>query len=846
MAESAHDSAPIGFLRGVYQIIYEDGREMGFQIRGCKNGKEGKRMIRESFNQGWTVGPNTGFFNMAPGEPPKQVTLPHDAMIMRQREAQAASGGKKGYFPDGTYDYVKKFYVPADYKDKRVTFEFEGVYMNAMVYINGAFAGQHPYGYSNFYIKADNFLKYDAENEIKVVVKSYDDSRWYTGTGIYRNTKIMVANPVHIALDGVKITTPEIDEKHAIVAVATVIENEGMNPKTTTVITEIVDGEGHVVAADRAPLTAYPGESATLRQRLYVRQPKLWNVDTPYLYTCRTRVMTGEEILDEETNTFGIRSLSLSAEEGLKINGQVVKLRGACIHHDNGVIGAATIERAEERRIEILKKTGFNAIRSAHYPMSKALLKACDRIGMLVMDEAFDIWTINKSSYDYALYFPTWWEKDIQAMVDKDFNHPCVIMYSIGNEIPDTGNPNGAAWGRKLAEKIRSLDSTRYIINSINGLVSVMDLLKAVMQGDMSGDVNAAMADAGTMMKSAMGSEIVTDATAESFAVVDIAGYNYMDNRYLMDRSLFPNRVICGSETFPRDIAGNWKLVKENGHVIGDFTWTGWDYLGEAGIGKVSYEGDDPGAFMGNYPWRAAFCGDIDITGNRRPASYYREIVFGLRKEPYIAVQRPQHYGKQPIHTPWSWSDSISSWSFEGYEGKPVKVEVYADAEEVELLINDKSIGKAGAGEENAFKAEFDTVYTPGEIVAVAYRAGKEIARTSLRSAGSEVNLKAEVDRPVITGDDNDLAFVNISIVDDEGILKPLADRKVKVKVDGAGVLQGLGSANPSIEENFFDPECTTFDGRALAVIRPTGKGHIRVTVEAEGCTAQTVEIEAR
>jgi beta-galactosidase len=802
-------------------------------------------MIRNSFNHGWTVGPNTGFFSMAQGEPPKAVTLPHDVMITQQRKAEAVSGGKKGYFPDGTYDYVKKFVVPVEYKDKRVTFEFEGVYMNAMVYINGDFAGQHPYGYSNFYIKADRFLKYGEENEIKVVTKSYDDSRWYTGAGIYRNAKLMVTDPVHIAVDGVKITTSDIDSRHAVVTIATVVANEGMNPETTSVVTEILDAEGNRVAFDTAPLTAFAGENVTIRQRLYVRQPKLWSVEAPYLYICKSKVMAGENILDEEANTFGIRFLSLDAEEGLRINGQVIKLRGACIHHDNGVIGAATIERAEERRVEILKEAGFNALRSAHHPMSKALLNACDRLGMLVMDEGFDIWTVNKSSYDYALNFPTWWEKDVQAMVDKDFNHPSVIMYSIGNEIPDTGSANGTAWGRKLAEKIRSLDNTRYVINSINGMVSVMDKLQAMMQSSMTGDVNSAMASISDMMKNVMRMEFVTNATAESYAVVDIAGYNYADCRYEEDKKLFSNRVICGSETFPQDIYNNWKLVKENGHVIGDFTWTGWDYLGEAGIGKTVYDTNSNGQGINSaYPWLTAYCGDIDIIGNRRPASYYREIVFGLRTQPYIAIQRPEHYGKKPTMTPWSWSNSISSWSFEGYEDKPVKVEVYSNADEVELLVNGKAIGRAGTGANHAFKAEFDTVYVSGDIVAVAYTEGRETGRTSLVSAGSEVNLKVEVDRAHIAANDSDLSFITISLVDEKGILKPLADRKIFVKVDGAGVLQGLGSGNPCTEETFTDAEHTTFDGKALAVIRPNEKGIIKVTIEAEGCTAQTVEIE--
>ena len=804
-------------------------------------------MIRNSFNKDWAVAPKQDFFHLKPSEAPKPVTLPYDAMISQQRNPEAAEQNKKGYFQGGAYNYVKKFFVPDDYKEKRVTFEFEGVYMNAMVYINGDFAGQHPYGYSNFYIKADRFLKYGQDNEIKVMARCSDDSRWYTGAGIYRNTKIMVGNLLHIALDGVKITTPDIETGHAIVAVATTVENEGICPRKVTVVTELIDDRGNTVAVDTAPLTVSARESATLRQRLYVREPKLWNVNTPYLYSCRSKLVDGDIMIDEEINPCGIRTLCLDAEEGLRVNGEVVKLRGACIHHDNGVIGASTIDRAEERRIELLKDAGFNAIRSAHHPASKALLDACDRLGMLVMDETFDIWTQNKCDYDYALNFPTWWEADVQSMVDKDFNHPSVVMYSIGNEIPDAGTAIGADWGRKIAEKIRSMDQTRYVTNSVNGILAVMESLIKMMQNQVGGDLNTAMANAGNSMKMAQNHPFVTASLEETFAVVDIAGYNYADNRYVSDKQLFPNRVIVGSETFSMDIAENWKLVKENGHVIGDFTWTGWDYLGESGIGRVEYEQDGKlsETVSGAYPWLMAYCGDIDITGHRRPVSYYREIVFGLRNQPYIAVQRPEHYGEKTFTTPWSWSDSICSWSFEGYEGKPVKIEVYSAGDEVELLINGKSIGKAGAGEANSFKAEFDVIYEPGEIMAVTYTNCKESGRMSLMSAGSKLNLKAEADRAQISADESDLVFVTISLVDEDDILKPMADRKVTVKVEGAGELQGLGSADPKTEESYTDSEHTTFDGKALAVIRPTASGPIKVTVAAEGCSPQTVIIEA-
>ena len=807
-------------------------------------------MIRNSFNYNWTVGPIVDFFNMKPGDVPKTITLPHDAMIATERCADAVGGSKKGFYPDGTYSYSKKFQVPSEYKDKRITFEFEGVYMNAMVYINGDFAGQHPYGYTNFYIKADRFLIYGEENEIQVIVKTHDDGRWYTGIGIYRDTKIMVANPVHIAIDGVKITTPDIDHEHAVVVVATVMENEGMNNQATKIVTEISDSDGNIVATDTAPFTAFAGESSTQRQRLYIRQPKLWNVETPYLYTCISKVMNGETILDEEASTFGIRSLALDSVEGLRINGTVINLRGACIHHDNGVIGAATIERAEERRIEILKEAGFNAIRSAHHPMSKALLNACDRLGMLVMDEFFDTWSYNKSTFDYALNFSTWWETEVKAAIDKDYNHPCVIMYSIGNEIPETGTPNGASWGRKIAEKVRSLDSTRYTINSMNAMMSVKSKLSAPKasspSADEGTDFNSMMAGVGDILKYIATTELVTEATAESYAAVDISGYNYMDSRYVMDQELFPNRVICGTETFPKDIPNNWKLVKENGNVIGDFTWTGWDYLGESSCGRILYEEEESVSGVNSpYPWLASCSGDIDITGNRLAMSYYREIVFGLRTAPYIAVQNPQNYSRKRALLPWAWSDSIASWSWEGYEGNPVKVEVYSDADEIELLVNGKSVGKAATGETNSFKAEFDTIYEPGEIMVVAYTDGKETGRTSLVSASEQLQLKVEADRTIIEATDRDLSYVSISFADEKGILKPLVNRKVSVKVEGAGVLQGLGSGNPKPLDNYFDSEFKTYDGKVLAVIRPCESGMITVTVSAEGCTPQSIQIEA-
>lgn len=819
-------------------------------------------MLKKSFNEKWSFSKGAGGLSLSRSAPEVEITLPHDAMILEKRDPDCKNQNNTGFFPGGNYTYKKKFYAPKEYENKNIIFEFEGVYMNAMVYINGDFAGKCPYGYSNFYVKANRFLKCGADNEIKVLVKNgaESNSRWYTGSGIYRNVNIMIGELLHIKEDGVKITTPDIAEDQAVVEIGTVVEYDGITSQRAYVYTEIQDVDGQVVASDKAPVTVFSGESVTVRQRIYVQEPKLWSVEAPNLYFCYSKILVDEKVVDEEVNHFGMRKLQLDTRHGLRINGEVVNLRGACVHHDNGVIGACTFERAEERRVEILKEAGFNAIRSAHQPMSKAMLDACDRIGMLVMDETFDTWDSCKTEYDYGLYFQEWWERDVQAMIEKDYNHPSVIMYCIGNEIPEVATGNGASLNRQMAEKVRSLDGTRFITSSVNGWLCIMDQLGEIMasfagEGNKeaaaavdqldSNEINTVMSTLIGKMNQIVRHPSVGAVTEEAFAGVDVAGYNYMNGRYEMDKDLYPNRVICGTETMPRDIDINWRMTKVNSHIIGDFTWTGWDYLGEAGIGKIDYTLDESKAIYGPYPWYVAYCGDIDITGIRRPASYYREIVWGLRKEPYIAVQRPEFYHHKHMKTAWSWSDSISSWTWPGSEDKSVKVEVYSDAEEVELLVNGKSIGKAPAGEENRFKAIFDTVYIPGELTAVAYVNGEETGRMVLQTAGKGSELKLEIDREELQGSGADLAYIMISLTDENGILQTAGDRKVSITVEGSGTLQGFGSADPKSEENFFDTERTTFDGKVLAVVRSKREaGTITVTASAVGCAPKSITIQ--
>jgi beta-galactosidase len=806
-------------------------------------------------NDGWQVRPKVHRFaelvgQVAEWEP---VTLPHDAMIGSERSPSAAPAN--AYFPAGVWEYQRTLAVPAEHEGRYVALHFEGVYRDAIVTVNGEVAAHWPYGYTERTVPIDHLLRFGADNTINVEARAHDDSRWYSGAGIHRNVWLVQAGRVHLVPDELHVRTPEVDDGGASIAVACVVRNQSSTRSEATLRVEVADPSGTVVTTADTPVTTFPGEEVTARQRLFVGAPQRWGLDHPHLYTCRASLLAGDDVVDEEATTFGIRTLSLDPARGLRINGEPVHLRGACVHHDNGPIGAATIDRAEARRVELLQAAGFNALRSAHNPMSRAMLDACDRLGVLVMDETFDMHLGPKSAHDHALRFESSWRADTEAMVRKDRNHPSVVLYSIGNEIPDAGTGTGLHAGRAIAEAVRELDGDRFVTQAVTGLLiggpEVFAALRdtAAAGTDAETGVNSAMTNVFEMLNLAMQSDVVTRKSTEAFSYLDAAGYNYMDTRFEMDGDLFPNRVIVATETHPAAIDVGWAGVVERSYVIGDFTWTGWDYLGEVGIGRITFGDGGPGApgdFTAPYPWVAAWCGDIDITGARRPQSFYREIVFGLRTDPYIAVQRPQHHGKAVNHsTPWSWSDTVGSWSWAGHEGAPVTVEVYADADEVELVRNGESLGRQPAGRKQRYRAEFETTCEPGELVAVAWKGGEEIGRHTLRSAEGPVRLTARADRSEIAAGETDLAFVELVLGDASGVVATTEERTVTVAVEGPGILQGLASANPCTEEPFTDAEHTTFDGRALAVVRPTGPGTITVTAKADGLDPATVTITA-
>jgi beta-galactosidase len=805
-----------------------------------------------SFHDGWQVREQVNpFFELTGNVAPYTgVRLPHDAMIGRDRSPGLTPA--TAYFPGGAYQYRKVFTRPGHPDGGRAVLEFEGVYRDAMVYLNGAFVTGHGYGYTGFTADLTPFLV-PGENTLLVEARSHQDSRWYTGTGIYRPVWLWTGGPVRVAVDGVTVTTPDIDAERAIAEVAVTIDSDSPVLRTVALSVRVTGPDGTVAAAGEVPVTVRPRSSAVARQRLAIDAPARWGPESPSLYRVTAEVADGGTVIDDAAATFGIRRLQLDPRHGLRINGEPVKLRGACVHHDSGILGAATFPAAEDRRVRLLKEAGFNALRSAHNPASKALLEACDRHGVLVIDEAFDVWDFGKSGYDYSTGFQANWQRDIAAMVAKDRNHPSVIMYSTGNEIIEAGTPAGAATGRDLAEQVRALDPTRYVTNGVNGLLAAVDDIRTGMTErrkalrESGGGINQMMGQIGEFMAQVATMPAVTERTAESFGVLDVAGMNYLHGRYELDRGLFPNRVIVGTETAPPEIDRLWRLVLDHPHVLGDFTWTGWDYLGEVGIGRAQYlaEGESP-SFEAPYPWITAWAGDLDITGTRRPGSYYREIVFGLRTEPYIAVRRPEHHGKNPVLGQWSWTDTASSWSWPGFAGRPVVVEVYSAADEVELLLNGRSLGRAPAGEAQRFTAAFALAYQPGTLEAVAYSGGQEVSRTSLSSADGPLALIAAADRDQLAADGTDVAFIEVTLTDAAGTVATGADQLLTAIVTGPGELAAFGSGRPCTEEGYQAGAHTTFDGRALAVVRATGPGDITLAVASPDGLSATVTLTAQ
>ena len=759
---------------------------------------------------------NTGWFCNGTA-----VTLPHDAMIHETRKADNPSGSAQAYFPGGSYVYEKTFEKP---NAEHVVFHFEGVYKDAKVYINGKEAGGAEYGYIPFFVCADELLV-DGKNVIRVECENNNqpDSRWYTGVGIYRPVWLWTGPKGSIEPESIKVQTLSIEP--AKVRIMTECNNEP--------VVQILDGD-KVVAEGK-------GHDVELT----VPNAVLWSENSPKLYTC---VVTAD--CDVAETKFGIRTISWD-NKGFYINGKRTLLRGGCVHHDNGVVGAATYDEAEWRRVRILKDAGFNAIRSAHNPTSRALLEACDYYGMYVMDESWDMWFHHKSKFDYATHWRKNYLSDLQAMVDRDYNHPCVVMYSIGNEVSEPAKDEGVEKTKEMVAYLKKADCTRPVTGGFN-LMIIANAKKGKgiynEDGGMANDnskktegMNSTMFNfitnlVGTGMNKSANGKAADEATTPCLDALDMAGYNYASGRYPLEGKAHPDRLIFGSETFPQDIAKNWAMVKQYPYLIGDFMWTAWDYIGEVGLGAWAYTKDGTG-FNKPYPWLLADTGAFDIVGTPNGEMFLAQAAWGLLDKPVIGVQPVNHPGQNPAKMAWRGTNAMASWAWQGCDGNKAIVEVFTDAAAIELLINGKSQGKKKVKE---CKAKFKTKYQSGKIEAVAYDAsGREVSRSNLVSATGNTSICAVPE--VETAKAGEVVYVNVAIVGENGVVESNADRKLTVTVEG-GELLAFGSANPRTEERFDEGTYTTYYGVALAAVRVNGNTTVTVT-DGEETTKATISV---
>jgi beta-galactosidase len=799
-----------------------------------------------------------GALNEVPGT---EVDLPHDGMIGTPVSPDAPAKSDSGYFKGDTANYTKYVMIPEEWENECIGLKLDGVMMNATFEVNGCKVGNQHYGYAPCYVHLTDFAAFGKENRITINVNTsmHVNSRWYTGSGLYRGVILSHGPKVHIVNDGIFAYTKETDGEYAFLGVNVEVENSTQENRLAQVCVHISkDGEDEILANTKRVIRINKNAKETAFMTVNLKNPELWDAEDPNLYQIkvqvknlgiyRTHFVADKNVtIDEETVLFGIRTITADSVRGLRINGKTVKLKGGCLHHDNGLLGAVSLYEAEARKVKKLKSLGFNAIRTAHNPPSAALVEACDRLGMYIFDEAFDAWGIAKRGGDYSQFFDNDHEKDLSAFIRRDRNHPSVIIWSTGNEIPERGGlNNGYSLATQLTEIIKKLDGTRPVSNGICSLWSGLDD-EAARGQNQSQNASDGLIDTKW--------ENVTEPFTNG---LDIVGYNYMEDLYERDHELFPDRVMLGSENFAVQIGYRWPFVESLPYVIGDFTWTAWDYLGEAGIGKAVYVNEDdpavknPWSLMpipgSPYPWRTANDADFDITGHMLPQGAYRSVVFGSSKT-FLFSLRPEAYGKKEVMTLWGFPDVRPTWNYEGFEGKPVKLVIYSNADEVELFVNDKSLGRKNICKERPMPDSvcFETLYTPGKVEAVSYAGGKEISRDTLYTTGKAEHIKLLPEKTKMNADGHDLIYVGIELTDKDGKLVPDAEIKLHAELSGCGKLAGFGSADPITEDDYTDGETVSFRGRAMAIIRSGySSGKVSLKVSSEGFEDVEVEFEAR
>ena len=798
-----------------------------------------------SLNDGWSfvrdslVGAEVVHFDASAW---KQVDLPHDFSLeplpagentLGAFSRETKGGRSVGYLPGGTGWYRKTFTLSKADAGKTVNLVFDGAYMQADVWVNGQPAGSHKNGYTPFGLDITSLLnKPGKKNVVAVKVVNYGkNSRWYSGSGLYRDVDLVVTDPLHIALWGAYVTTPDVSVDKSVVKVDVTVCNEAATEAEAEVSVRILDGKGQEVAAQRVPVQVAAATAAEAVLDLSVSDPALWSPDSPALYAAEVEVLRDGAVVDSYSTRFGIRTIEANATEGFKLNGEPILLKGGCVHHDNGLLGAEAHRAAELRRVRQLKDAGFNAVRCAHNPPSRHFLDACDELGLLVMDEFTDMWEQPKNTDDYANYFKENWEKDLTDMILRDRNHPSIVMWSIGNEIPNWSIADASRIGKALAAKVRELDPTRLVTQGVTSAYIHLDW----------------------------------DYSEKTFEHLDLAGYNYLTHYTVSDHKKHPERVIIGTESYPNQAFTYWQDVLSKPYVVGDFVWTALDHLGEVGMGSSRYvpadrpmrggqqfqtskgpeEGMNP-AMMWQFPDRLGtefpttytnYCGDIDLIGDKKPQGRYRDVLWDMSPLE-ILVHEPMPEGMIETMGLWGWPREENKWYWPGAEGEKLQVRVFTKAPQVRLEVNGKSIGVQKTDSE--YIALFDGVeYRPGKLVAISLDAtGRELESRVLRTPGKPVSVRILRER---YNSDNSLAFLKVEVIDDEGVVVPEAfDLQFEIK---GATFVSAGNGGPDDMASFRSPTPKTYRGAALLIVRPDGPDAVvEVTASVNGLDAGRVK----
>lgn len=755
-------------------------------------------MERIAFNDGWSYRiwgiPGAG----------QPVTLPHDHSISLPRSPQARSGSAGGFFQCENIIYDRELHITPEMLDERVILEFEGIMANAQVYLDDVLVAKQFNGYTTFHADLTPFLR---EGVQKLRINTANDaqpcSRWYTGCGMYRPVWLLRSPKACIEPWGLYVTTRQEESLWLLTAQVTV-SAEACQPGAS-LRCRVTDASGCCIAESDAPVAA-----AVTELPLPVPSAKLWSPDSPVLYRCTAELLLDGKSIDSESAAVGFRTVSLDPERGLLLNGQPVKLRGGCVHHDNGLLGAASHRGAEYRKARLLKENGFNAVRCAHNPPAPAFLDACDELGLLVMDEFTDVWNIGKNPYDYHLFFRENWRDDLRTMVLRDRNHPSIILWSIGNEIPERdGSGQGYLLSRQLSEAVRALDGTRLVTAGLNNIGKRrLEMLDANLQSTEADEI-----------------DYFGELSRRFLEPLDVAGYNYLGHRYEADLVRFPGRYFCGTESVAKEAYPYWQKVLQNPRIIGDFAWAAIDYLGESGIGHVWYRPEDGEGYFERYPWRQANCADIDLCGRKRPCSYYRDAVWGRLDVPYIAVQHPRYYHEDGNVSYWAWPERFHAWDYPDYAGQPIQVDVYSTARSVTLLLNGMPIGEQPCRE---CIASFDLTYTPGVLEAV-----DSDGRSSLLRTPDAPCLTLHADR-LSYDRAGQLVYVIAAITGENGAECTFDTRSIRFEAEG-GTLLAVGSADPASEEDFCTDEARAWNACVCAVILTRDAPRITIAAHSDG-----------